>query len=161
MHGVLFKLGGCGYEVLGIILFQAFLNSHSLLRGITFKLLPLRKYVLSPTMLSPLETFLELLLWNSFQRRRHISLDVFSIQVLFLETTRRHSEPNQGNRVRVPFQLSTFGPETFSQRAPFELEHRYGGETNRWSKFQALFYTQLRIMVQYFHIIISIDCLAL
>jgi hypothetical protein len=35
---------------------------------------PLNSYALSPTMLSLLETFLELLLWNSFQWLRHIFL---------------------------------------------------------------------------------------
>jgi len=38
-----------------------------LLRGVTFQVLRLRSYALSPTMLPLLETFLELLLWNSFQ----------------------------------------------------------------------------------------------
>jgi hypothetical protein len=33
-------------------------------------------------------------------------------QTLFLKISRSHSEPNQGNGVGVPFQLSIFGPET-------------------------------------------------
>jgi hypothetical protein len=33
-------------------------------------------------------------------------------QTLFLETARRHSEPNQGNRVCVTFQKLILGPET-------------------------------------------------
>jgi hypothetical protein len=52
---------------------------YSLLRGVTFEVLPLSSYALSPTMLPVLETFLELLLWKGFQRRRHIFLDVLNI----------------------------------------------------------------------------------
>jgi hypothetical protein len=33
-------------------------------------------------------------------------------QTLFLETTKSHSEVNQGNRVGVPFQEPIFEPET-------------------------------------------------
>jgi len=39
----------------------------TLLRGVTFKEHPLINYALSPTMLPLLETFLNTLLWNSFQ----------------------------------------------------------------------------------------------
>jgi len=49
-----------------------------LLRGVTFEILPVSSYSLNPTMLSLLETFLELW-WNSFQCHHHIFLDVFSI----------------------------------------------------------------------------------
>jgi len=41
-------------------------------QGVTFEVLPLSSYALSPTMLSLLETFLEFLLWNSFQYCHHI-----------------------------------------------------------------------------------------
>jgi len=41
-----------------------------LLREVTFKVLSLSRYALSPTMFPLLETFLELQLWNSFQCRR-------------------------------------------------------------------------------------------
>jgi len=68
-----------GYQVPGMISLQARLYTYSLLRGVTFEVLPLSIYELSLTMLPSLETFLELLVWNSFQSRRHISLDVFSI----------------------------------------------------------------------------------
>jgi len=64
----------CGYEVTGMILLQAYLYTYSLLRGVTFEVLPLSSYALSPMMLPLLETFLEFLLWNSFQCRRHIFL---------------------------------------------------------------------------------------
>jgi len=46
--------------------------------GVTFEVPPFSSCELSPTMLLLLETFLELILCNSFQCRRH-SLDVFSI----------------------------------------------------------------------------------
>jgi hypothetical protein len=62
----------CGYEVPGIILLEPYLYTYSLLRGVTFKILPLDSYTLSPTMLPLLETFLQLLLWNRFQCRRQI-----------------------------------------------------------------------------------------
>jgi hypothetical protein len=53
----------CGYEVTGIILLQAsHLYTHSLLRGVAFKVLPLSSYRYSPTVLPLLETFLEILL---------------------------------------------------------------------------------------------------
>jgi len=57
------------YKVPGIILLQAYIYTYSLLRGATLEVLPLTSYALSPMMLLLLETFLELLLWNSFQRR--------------------------------------------------------------------------------------------
>jgi hypothetical protein len=60
------------YEVHGMILLQAYLYAHSLLRGVTFEVLPLSSYALSPTMLLLLETFLILLLWISFQCRHHV-----------------------------------------------------------------------------------------
>jgi hypothetical protein len=45
---------------------------NSLLRGAIFEILHLSSYAISPTMLPLLETFLELLLWNSYQCRRHV-----------------------------------------------------------------------------------------
>jgi hypothetical protein len=59
-------------EVPGMILLQAYL------RGVTYEVLPMSIHALSPMMLPPLETFLELMLWNSFQCC-HIFLDVFII----------------------------------------------------------------------------------
>jgi hypothetical protein len=42
----------CGYDVPGMILLQAsYLCTHSLLRGVTFEVLPLSSYVLSQKML--------------------------------------------------------------------------------------------------------------
>jgi len=56
-----------GYEVSGMILLQALcLYTYSLLRGVTFEVLSLNSCALSLMMLSLLETFLELLSWNSF-----------------------------------------------------------------------------------------------
>jgi hypothetical protein len=49
------------------------------MRAVTFKVLPLNSYALSPMMLSLLETFLEILLWNSFQCRRHIFFFMSSV----------------------------------------------------------------------------------
>jgi hypothetical protein len=56
-------------------------------------------------MLSLLETFLEFLLWNSFQCRhffgclQHPEIFVTLRQNVFSQTARNHSEPNEGNRV--------------------------------------------------------------
>jgi hypothetical protein len=66
-----------GYEVPGMTLMQAHLYTFSLLRGITFKVLPFSSYTLSPKMLPLLETFLKLLLWK-FLVPWHF-LDVFNI----------------------------------------------------------------------------------
>jgi hypothetical protein len=54
----------CGYEVPGMVLLQAYLHTYSLLRGVTFKVLPFSSYAFSPKMLLLLETVLELLLLN-------------------------------------------------------------------------------------------------
>jgi hypothetical protein len=63
----------CGYEVPGMILVQAYLYTYTAhCEGVIFKVVSLSSYALNPTMLLLLETFLELLLWNSFQCRRHI-----------------------------------------------------------------------------------------
>jgi hypothetical protein len=69
----------CGYEVPEIILLHAYLYTYSLLKGFTFKVLPLSSYALSQMMPPLLQTFLELLLWNSLQCHHHILLDVFNI----------------------------------------------------------------------------------
>jgi len=70
----------CGYEVPGMTLSQAsHLYTYDFLGSVTFQVLTLSSYALSPTMLPLLEIFLEFLLWNNFQCHRHILLDVFSI----------------------------------------------------------------------------------
>jgi len=72
----------CGNEVPGMISLQvSYLHTYSLLRGVTFGVLPLNSDALRPTMLPLLETFLELLLWNSFQCCHFFWLYVFSILV--------------------------------------------------------------------------------
>jgi hypothetical protein len=57
----------CGCDVHGMVLLQAHLHYYSLLRGFTVEVLPLSSYALSSTMLPLLETFLELVLCNSFR----------------------------------------------------------------------------------------------
>jgi hypothetical protein len=72
----------CAYEGPGMILLQAsYLYPYSLLRGVTFEVLPLSSYAFSPMMLPLLETFLELLLWNSFQYHHHIYLFIYLLEV--------------------------------------------------------------------------------
>jgi hypothetical protein len=87
------------------------LCAYSLLRGVTFEVLLLSSYALTPKTLTLSETFLELLLWNSFQCRCHFfrchqCSEIFYPlrHTLFLETARSPSEQNQGHRVDVPFQ---------------------------------------------------------
>jgi len=46
----------CGYEVPGTILLQAYLYTYILLRGVTFKVLPLSSYALNPIMLTLLNS---------------------------------------------------------------------------------------------------------
>jgi hypothetical protein len=62
-----------------ILLQASYLYTFSLLRGVTFEALPLSSYALSPTMLSLLETFLELLLWNIFQCHHFFFLLISSV----------------------------------------------------------------------------------
>jgi hypothetical protein len=102
----------CGYEVLGMILLQAYLYTYNLLRWVTFEALPLRSCALSPPMLSLFITFLKHLLWDSFQYHHHFFIGCLQYpeivvplrQTLFLNTARSHLEPNQGNGVSTPFQ---------------------------------------------------------
>jgi hypothetical protein len=47
------------------------------------------------------------------------------------------------------------------QRAPCELEHCHGGESNRWVKGQAFFDAQLQITASILLIISLVNCLAL
>jgi len=68
-----------GYEVPGMVLLQAYLYMHCLLIEVTFKVPLLSSCALSPLMLPLLETFLELLLWNSFQCHHFLFLVIFSI----------------------------------------------------------------------------------
>jgi hypothetical protein len=65
-----YKHTSCVCEVAGMILLQACLYTYSLLTGVMFEVPPppsLNSNELSSTMLPLLETFWELLLWNSFQ----------------------------------------------------------------------------------------------
>jgi len=47
----------CGYDVPGMILLQTYLYTYSLLRGVTFKALPLSSYALSPVILPLLDVW--------------------------------------------------------------------------------------------------------
>jgi hypothetical protein len=74
----------CGYEVPGIVLLQAYLCTYNLLRSVTFQVPPLSSYALRPMTMPLLETFLELLLWYSFQYRRHILFGRFRYPKIFV-----------------------------------------------------------------------------
>jgi hypothetical protein len=67
----------CACEVPGMISLQVYLYTYSLLTGVTFEVLPLSSYALSPMMLPLLETLLKNPLWNSFQHHRHIPFFFF------------------------------------------------------------------------------------
>jgi hypothetical protein len=131
----------CGYEGSRIILLQANLYNYSLLRGVTSKVLELSSYALSSMVLPLIETFLELLLWNSSQCCR-IFLDVFSTlkssslqgRLYFWkqpEVIQNQIMEESGCYISV----IDFGPETALERAPCELQHCHGGESNHWEKF--------------------------
>jgi hypothetical protein len=60
------KLQGVAMKFSDFYLQASYLYTYSFLRGVTFEALPLSSYALGPVMLPLLETFLELLLWNSF-----------------------------------------------------------------------------------------------
>jgi len=54
------------YEVLGMILLQAYLCNYSFRDGSPSKYSPVSAYAISPTMLPLLETIFEILLWKTF-----------------------------------------------------------------------------------------------
>jgi len=83
MNGKVKQYTGNGFEVPAMILLQAYLCTYSLLRGVTFEVLPLSNYSFSPMMLPLLEIFLELLLWHSFQCARHILLEYLQSPGIF------------------------------------------------------------------------------
>jgi hypothetical protein len=96
-----------------MIFFQVYPHAFSLLRVVTFEVLPWSSYAFGPIILPPLETFLQVLLWNTFQCQRHFfPLGCFQYHEMFvsfrhtliLETARSYLEPDKGNRVGVPFQ---------------------------------------------------------
>jgi len=69
-----------------MILLQVYLYTQSLLRGINFIVLPYSNYALSSMILPLLETFLELLLWKSFQCHCHIFFGCFQYSEIFAHT---------------------------------------------------------------------------
>jgi hypothetical protein len=100
----------CGYEIPGMTLLQAYPYTYSLLGGVNFEVLPLSSHTPSPMMLQLLETF-----WNSCCGivisavvTFFYILDIVSFvplrQTLLMETSRGHSEPNQGKRMGAPVQ---------------------------------------------------------
>jgi hypothetical protein len=104
------KYTRCGYEVPGMILLQTYGTCilKAYWEGSHFKYSPWTAMHLAQRCCLPLlETFLELLLWNSFQCHRHTlfgclqcpDLFVPLKQTSFLEGERSHSEPNRGDRV--------------------------------------------------------------
>jgi hypothetical protein len=80
----------CGYEVSRMILLHAYLYTYSLLRGVTFGTAAVKE------LSAPLSQFFECLQYPEF----FVPLR----QTLFLKIATSHLEPNQGNRVGVPFQ---------------------------------------------------------
>jgi len=115
---ILCNVTKCGYEVPGMILLQAYPCTYSLLRGVAFDILPLSSYAVSQWCCHCLKHS-----WNLCCGIAFSTVNFFGClqypetfvplgQTLFLETARSHLEPNQGNRVCVPFQSSIFGQAT-------------------------------------------------
>jgi len=71
----------CSYGVPGMSLLQAYQYTYNLLRGGHLQSTPLSSYTLSPMMLPLLETFPELLLWNSVQSRCNFFFWMFSLSL--------------------------------------------------------------------------------
>jgi len=91
----------CSYKVSGIILLQAlYLYTFSLLRRVTFEVLPFSSYASSPTMLLLLETFLNSCCGTAFsvitffECLQYPEISIPLKQTLFLETVRSHMKPN-------------------------------------------------------------------
>jgi hypothetical protein len=98
----------CGCEVPGVILLHPYLYTYSLLRGIAFKVFPLSSYAVSPMMLPQLETFLELLLWNSSQCHHHFISAMISLSLkadlIFANSQKLFGAKSGEWGVGVPFQ---------------------------------------------------------
>jgi hypothetical protein len=143
----------CGYEVSGMILLQAHLYTYSS----PSKYSPWAAMHLAQGCCHSWKHF-----WNScrgitfsavvtfFGCLQYPEILVPLSQTSLCETATSHSEPNQGNRVGVPFQQSIFGPETAWQRALCVLEHCHGGESNRWGDVKTFFYAQLQVTASIF-----------
>jgi len=79
------RSSGGGYEVLIIFFYFASIPVYfQLLRGVTFEVLFLSSYVLSSTMLPLLETFFELLVWNSIQCHQHTFFGCLQYHAFFI-----------------------------------------------------------------------------
>jgi hypothetical protein len=102
-----------------MILLQVYLHSYSLLRGVTFKVLPLSNYALSPVLPSLLGTFLflELLLWNSFQCCHSISWmsSVSFIDPLRQEFSFENSQKSFGAKLGIGW-VFHFSNQLFGQK---------------------------------------------
>jgi hypothetical protein len=149
-------------------LFQAYLYTYSLLRGVTFEVLPLSSCALSPTMLPLLETFLELLLWSSFQCRRHICCEYLQCPVIFVPL-----------RQTLFFETEVIRSQIRGIGWVFHFRNRFLGQKlldrerlMSWSivmaenpiggpKFRPFSTHNFAWPLQYFHIISLADCLAL
>jgi hypothetical protein len=114
---VCMKCTRCDYEVLRRVLMQTYLYIYSLLRGVTFKALPLSSYVLSPVMLpllgsfgTPVVKYLSVPFSHFFFFGCLQYLDIFIPlwQTLFLETARSHSEPNRWTRIGCSISVIDF-----------------------------------------------------
>jgi hypothetical protein len=99
---------------------------------------------------TPTVKLLSVLSSHLFGCHQYPEIFVLLRQTSFLETATSHSEPNQGNRVGIPFQWSIFEPETAWQRTPCELEHCHGGESSHWANVQAFIYVQLHVTASAF-----------
>jgi hypothetical protein len=112
---------------------------NSLLWGVTFEVLPLSRYAFSPTMLPLLEIFFELLLWNSFQCRRHIfwmssvSWNLHSFKAGFIfRNSQKSFGVKSGQESGCYISVIEFWVRNFLKESTLWGGDWYDGESNRW-----------------------------
>jgi hypothetical protein len=114
-------------------------------------------------MLQLLETFMELLLWNSFQCHCHIFLDVFNIlkssslygRPYFWKQTEVIQSQIRGTGWVFHFSNRFLGQKLFNKEllvsySTVMVENPISGESNQWTKVQASFYAQLQTISSLF-----------
>jgi hypothetical protein len=137
-----------------MISLQAYLYTYSLLRGVTFKVLPLNIYALSPIILPLFEKLLAPPLWHSFQLFffffffLHVNRNLCPFKVDFVMETKAIWSQISG--IGWVFHLSNiFLGQKLFDKAPCELEH-HGGKSNCLAKVKAFLNAQLHITASIF-----------
>jgi len=123
-------------------------SQNDFIASIPVHLLPFSSYAFSPTMLTLLETLLELLLWNIFQCYRHIfqCLQYYQVRLYFWKQPQVIRSQIRGSGWVFRFSNRFLGQKLFH----CELEHSHDGESNSWAKIQASFYVHLHVTASIF-----------